>query len=144
MPVSKAKIASGFNRNHMINFEGGAIPEEYLVEYVADRAETTSSAWMGLTMGCARCHSHKYDPISHKEYYQFFAFFNNVDEKGLDGKTGNAKPFLKLPTPEQAETEKELNAAIKADEGRSQAKEVIDAHGAVARDSRRQARSDHS
>ena len=66
--ASKAKIASGFNRNHMINFEGGAIPEEYLVEYVADRAETTSSAWMGLTMGCARCHDHKYDPISHKEY----------------------------------------------------------------------------
>ena len=65
------------------------------------------SAWMGLTMGCARCHTHKYDPISHKEYYQFFAFFNNVDEKGLDGRTGNAKPFLKLPTPEQEQTREE-------------------------------------
>ena len=82
MPACEGKIASGFNRNHMINFEGGAIPEEYLVEYVADRAETTADAWMGLTVGCARCHTHKYDPISHKEYYQFFAFFNNVDEKG--------------------------------------------------------------
>jgi hypothetical protein len=108
----EGQIASGFNRNHMINFEGGAIPEEYLVEYVADRAETTSTAFMGLTMGCARCHTHKYDPISHKEYYQFFAFFNNIDEKGLDGKAGNAKPYLKLPTPEQAQDLAELEARV--------------------------------
>jgi len=126
----EGKIASGFNRNHMINFEGGAIPEEYHVEYVADRAETTSSAFMGLTMGCARCHSHKYDPISHKEYYQFFAFFNNVDEKGLDGKTGNAKPFLKLPTPDQEQTWNELETTIKADESALKSKEVIDAMAA--------------
>ena len=123
----EGKIASGFNRNHMINFEGGAIPEEYLVEYVADRAETTSNAWMGLTMGCARCHTHKYDPISHKEYYQFFAFFNSVDEKGLDGRTGNAKPLLNLPTPAQEETEKELAAGIKTREAALDAKEVNDA-----------------
>jgi mono/diheme cytochrome c family protein len=83
------KIASGFNRNHMINFEGGAIAEEYQVEYVVDRVEATSTAFMGMTMGCARCHSHKFDPISHKEFYQFFAFFNNVPEVGLDGRTGN-------------------------------------------------------
>lgn len=106
------KIASGFNRNHMINYEGGAIPEEYLAEYVADRAETTATAFMGLTMGCARCHTHKYDPISHKEYYQFSAFFNNVDEKGLDGKTGNAKPFLKLPAPAQREAFTNLEARV--------------------------------
>jgi hypothetical protein len=123
----EGKIASGFNRNHMINFEGGAIPEEYLVEYVADRAETTSNAWMGLTMGCARCHTHKYDPISHKEYYQFFAFFNNVDEKGLDGRTGNAKPLLKRPTPAQEKTEEELAAGIKTREAALDAKEVNDA-----------------
>lgn len=108
----EGKIASGFNRNHMINFEGGAIPEEYLAEYVADRAETTSTAFLGLTMGCARCHTHKYDPISHREYYQFTAFFNNVDEKGLDGRTGNAKPFLKLPTPEQDTALKNLEARV--------------------------------
>jgi hypothetical protein len=125
-----AKIASGFNRNHMINFEGGAIPEEYRVEYVADRAETTSTAFMGLTMGCARCHTHKYDPISHKEYYQFFAFFNNVDEKGLDGKTGNAKPMLKLPTPEQADREKQLKASIKAAEVALKTKEATEAKAA--------------
>ena len=108
------KIATGFNRNHMINFEGGAIPEEYLVEYSVDRVEATSNTWMGLTMGCARCHSHKYDPISQKEFYQFFAFFNSVSEKGLDGKTGNAAPFLQLPTPEQEARAKDLAARIES------------------------------
>jgi hypothetical protein len=107
------KIASGFNRNHMINFEGGAIPEEYLAEYVVDRVEATAGTWMGLTMGCARCHTHKYDPISHKEFYQFFAFFNNVSEQGLDGRDGNAKPFLQLPTAQQKTRQDELKAAIK-------------------------------
>ena len=122
----EGKIASGFNRNHMINFEGGAIADEYLVEYVADRAETTANAWLGLTVGCARCHSHKYDPISHKEYYQFFAFFNNVDEKGLDGRTGNAKPILRLPTPEQERQEAELKAALKGRESALESKEVVE------------------
>ncbi len=106
------KIASGFNRNHMINFEGGAIAEEYQVEYVIDRVEATSSAFMGLTMGCARCHSHKFDPITHKEFYQFYAFFNNVPERGLDGRTGNAAPVLLLPTPAQEKVLGELDAAI--------------------------------
>jgi hypothetical protein len=112
------KIASGFNRNHMINFEGGAIPEEYQVEYVVDRVETTSRAWMAMTMGCARCHNHKYDPISQREFYQFYAFFNNVAEEGLDGKTGNAKPILRLPTPEQKSRLDDLTAAIQVREDR--------------------------
>jgi hypothetical protein len=107
------KVASGFNRNHMINFEGGAIAEEYQVEYVVDRVEATSSAFMGLTMGCARCHSHKFDPISHKEFYQFFAFFNSVPEVGLDGRTGNAVPLMLLPSPAQQARLDELDAAIK-------------------------------
>ncbi|MDZ4800865.1 MAG: DUF1553 domain-containing protein [Bryobacteraceae bacterium] len=123
----EGKIASGFNRNHMINFEGGAIPEEYLTEYVADRAETTSTAFMGLTMGCARCHSHKYDPISHKDYYQFFAFFNTVKEKGLDGRIGNADPLLKLPTPQQDAQEKTLKARMEAAELALKSKVVTDA-----------------
>jgi mono/diheme cytochrome c family protein len=106
------KIASGFNRNHMINFEGGAIADEYQVEYVVDRVEATSTAFMGLTMGCARCHTHKYDPITHKEFYQFFAFFNNVPERGLDGRVGNAAPVLPLPTPAQQKLLDELDAAI--------------------------------
>ena len=111
------KIASGFNRNHMINFEGGAIADEYQVEYVVDRVEATSGAFMGLTMGCARCHSHKFDPITHKEFYEFFAFFNNVPELGLDGKTGNAMPVLPLPSPEQQARLDDLNAAISSHEG---------------------------
>ena len=119
------KVASGFNRNHMINFEGGAIADEYQVEYVVDRVEATSTAFMGLTMGCARCHTHKYDPITHKEFYQFFAFFNNVPERGLDGSTGNAVPFLLLPTAAQQTKLDELDAAIKA-------KETILADAAVA------------
>jgi hypothetical protein len=118
------KIASGFNRNHMINFEGGAIPEEYLVEYVVDRVETTANNWMGMTLGCARCHSHKYDPITHKEFYQFFAFFNSVKEKGLDGNTGNAAPVLSLPDDQQKAKLDELSVAIKAKDEALAAKEV--------------------
>jgi hypothetical protein len=110
------QVATGFNRNHMINFEGGAIAEEYQVEYVVDRVEATTTSFLGLTMGCARCHSHKFDPISHKEFYQFFAFFNSVQEQGLDGKAGNAKPILKLPSREQQTRLDELEAAIKAKE----------------------------
>jgi hypothetical protein len=118
------KIASGFNRNHMINFEGGAIPEEYQVEYVVDRVETTANVWMATTLGCARCHSHKYDPITQKEFYQFFAFFNTVSEEGLDGRTGNAKPFLALPSQEQKTTFEELTSAIRAKEDALSEKEV--------------------
>lgn len=110
------RIASGFNRNHMINFEGGAIPEEYLNEYIVDRVEATSTTWLGMTMGCARCHTHKYDPISHKEFYQFYAFFNQVPEKGLDGNRGNAMPLLPLPVGDQERRQKELAAAINSRE----------------------------
>jgi cytochrome c553 len=108
------KIASGFNRNNMINFEGGAIPEEYHVEYVVDRASTTAATWLGLTMGCARCHDHKYDPIKQKEFYRFFAFFNTVPERGLDGTEGNAVPVLSLPTPEQQQQMEDLKGKVAA------------------------------
>ncbi len=96
------RLATGFNRNHMINYEGGAIPEEYQVEYVADRVDTTANVFMGLTVGCARCHDHKFDPIPQRDYYRFFAFFNTVAEKGLDGRAGNAAPILEIPTAAQA------------------------------------------
>ena len=115
------RIATGFNRNHPINFEGGAIPEEYHAAYIADRINTTATTWMGLTMRCSQCHDHKYDPLTQKEYYQFYAFFNSVPENGLDGQSGNAVPFLKAPTSEQqaelASYDKrlaELNDAVKA------------------------------
>lgn len=81
-PTYDQKLATAFNRNHAITQEGGVINEEYVTEYVADRTNTVSTAFMGLTMQCARCHDHKYDPISQKEYYQMFAFFNGVDERG--------------------------------------------------------------
>jgi len=99
-PTLAQRIATGFNRNHMINFEGGAIPEEYQNEYVVDRLEATSVVWLGTTMGCARCHDHKYDPIKQKDFYRFYAFFNTVSEKGLDGRRGNAQPVMELPSPE--------------------------------------------
>ena len=75
-PTLEQRIATGFNRNHRGNAEGGIIPEEYQVEYVVDRVDTTSTVWLGLTMGCARCHDHKYDPIRQKDFYQVFAFFS--------------------------------------------------------------------
>ncbi len=106
------KIATGFNRNHMINFEGGAIPEEYQNEYLVDRLETTSITWLGLTLGCARCHDHKYDPLSQKDFYRFAAFFNSIPEKGLDGQRGNAAPVLALPSDAQAARMEELKKAI--------------------------------
>jgi hypothetical protein len=95
------KIATGFNRNHRGNSEGGVIPEEYAVEYVVDRVDTTATVWLGLSAGCARCHSHKYDPISQQEFYQLFAYFNNVPEKGKAIKYGNSPPYIKTPTPAQ-------------------------------------------
>jgi len=101
-PTPEQRLATGFNRNHMINFEGGAIPEEYQTEYVIDRIEATSTVWMGTTMGCARCHDHKYDPIKQKEFYQFYAIFNSIPEKGLDGRRGNAEPVMQLPSAQQA------------------------------------------
>ena len=96
-------VASGFNRNHRTTAEGGSVNEEFRVEYVADRAETTATVWLGLTLGCARCHDHKFDPLSQKEYYQFFAYFNNVQEKGMVWNFGNEDPLLHAPTTEQAE-----------------------------------------
>ncbi len=101
-PTLDQKIATGFNRNHMINYEGGAIPEEYRVQYVFDRVQTLGTTWMGLSLECAKCHDHKYDPISQKEFYQFFAFFNTIPEEGLDGRSGNADPQMKAPKPEQS------------------------------------------
>jgi hypothetical protein len=102
-PTPDQILATGFNRNHMINFEGGAIPEEYHVEYLVDRVDTTATVFLATTMACARCHDHKYDPLRQKEFYQFAAFFNAVPEKGLDGQRGNAEPLLLFPKGDQAE-----------------------------------------
>jgi hypothetical protein len=100
-PTLNQEIATGFNRNHGINSEGGIIDEEYRVSYVNDRVRTTSMAWMGLTMECARCHDHKFDPITQHDYYKFFAFFNSIDETGQDGRVANAAPIIQAPTDKQ-------------------------------------------
>ncbi len=111
-PTLEQMIATGFNRNHVISSEGGIIDEEYRVEYVADRVNTTSLAWLGLTMICARCHDHKFDPISQRDFYRLFAFFNNVDEHGEDGRIANAAPLLRAPTDEQQRRQRELTAEL--------------------------------
>jgi hypothetical protein len=103
--TKEQKLATAFNRNHPMTAEGGAIEEEFRLNYVWDRAETVGTALMGLTVACARCHDHKFDPISQKDYYQLTAFFNNVKELGMTGDDGNYGPMLALPNDE---TEGEL------------------------------------
>ena len=95
------RIATAFNRNHRGNSEDGLVPEEYAVEYVVDRVDTVSTVFLGLTMGCTRCHNHKYDPLTQKEYYQLFAYFNSIPEDGRFSNFGNAAPWIPAPTPQQ-------------------------------------------
>lgn len=109
-------VATGFQRNHRGNAEGGIIPEEYLVEYVADRVDTAGAVWLGLTVGCARCHSHKYDPITQTDYYRLFAYFNQVPEHGRAVKEGNSPPYITAPTAGQWETLARLEAEVRAAE----------------------------
>ncbi len=112
------KVASGFHRNHVITDEGGAINDEYLVEYAADRAATTGSVFMGLTVNCARCHDHKFDPISQQEYYSLFAYFNSNEEPGLYSQLQNSnrafEPFMQVPSSEQTARQIELTASLEA------------------------------
>ncbi|WP_232064799.1 PSD1 and planctomycete cytochrome C domain-containing protein [Rhodocytophaga rosea] len=90
-------LATGFNRNHKITEEGGVVQEEYRVMYVTDRTNTVSKALMGVTMECANCHDHKYDPFSQKEYFQLFSFFNNVKEVGIESVVGGPETYAKKP-----------------------------------------------
>ncbi|MBX2873688.1 MAG: DUF1553 domain-containing protein [Saprospiraceae bacterium] len=101
------KLATAFHRNHTTNSESGIVSEEFRLNYVADRTNTTATAFMGLTMECATCHDHKFDPISQKEYYQMTAFFNNVPELGMIGNDKNFGPLLLLPDPE---TERKIDS----------------------------------
>ena len=108
------RVASGFNRNHATSDEGGAFAEELRVEYVVDRVKTTANVWMGLTMECAQCHDHKYDPISQREYYQMFAYFNNTTDPGMQTRGGNQSPVVNVPPREQADKLAGLRKAIEA------------------------------
>ena len=130
-PTREQVLATSFNRNHKQNSEGGIIPEEFRVEYVADRANTVGTAFMGLTVGCARCHDHKYDPFSQENYFQLFGFFNNTVERGdgifayngvengqkvPDSLAMNAGPTLQLPDAETEKIRQHLLELIAAEE----------------------------
>ena len=90
-------LATAFNRNHKITEEGGIVDEEYRISYVADRTNTFSKAFLGMTMECAACHDHKYDPVTQKNYYQLFSFFNNISEKGIESSVGGPETYAKKP-----------------------------------------------
>ena len=108
-------IASGFQRNNMVTHEGGTIPEENLTNYNADRVKTLGEAVLGLTLGCAQCHDHKFDPITQKDYFQTFAFFNTLPDKGLDGNAGvNPGPSVKTRTVLKTGEEAALRGEIAA------------------------------
>lgn len=107
--TEQQRLATGFCRNHPITVEGGVIDEEYRTEYVIDRAVTAGTVWMGMTVQCARCHDHKYDPLSQKDFFQLTAFFNNVPEKGLRG----FEPLEQIPSPMQAGAIDEVKRKVK-------------------------------
>ncbi len=133
-PTLEQRIATGFGRNHVINSEGGIIEEEYRVEYVADRVRTLGMAWLGITLECARCHDHKYDPFTQKDHYRLFAFFNNVPEFGEDGRVANAVPMIQAPTVEEQKKLAELDAAIAKLSARSKPRrlEAVTVDGGMA------------
>ncbi len=116
--TTQQKLATGFHRNHPLNGEGGRIAEESRVDYVVDRVDTTATVWLGLTLGCARCHDHKYDPFSAKDYYRLYAYFNSIDESGAVDRGGNANPVLDFPTPEQEVRREVLRKEIAAIEAK--------------------------
>ena len=101
-PTVEQQMATGFNRNNRVNTEGGIISEEWRIEMVIDRVETTAATWLGLTAGCARCHDHKYDPLSQKEFYALNSYFSNIPEEGTGVDAAvNQVPFIKAPYPDQ-------------------------------------------
>jgi len=109
-----AQLATAFNRLHRQTNEGGSVEEEFRVEYVCDRVETMAGAFLGLTVGCARCHDHKFDPLTQRDYFGLFAFFDGIDESGLYSHFTNATPTptLELPTEVQEARAAELTAAV--------------------------------
>jgi hypothetical protein len=118
------RVATGFLRNNRTVTEAGSIDEEWRIENAVDRVETTATVFLGLTMGCARCHDHKYDPISQSEFYQFMAFFNSVHEKGVyTEQPGNVPPLVPVPRPEDERALERIRRLISQAEGRRDALE---------------------
>ena len=121
-PTREQIIATGFNRNHQQNMEGGIVEEEFRVEYVSDRTNTLGTAFLGLTLACAKCHDHKYDPISQKEYFELFSFFNNVKESGqISWNNAMPVPTILLTNEEQAATLDFINKKITEQEAQIEA-----------------------
>ncbi len=121
-PTQDQRIATGFIRAGMSTNEGGTIPEENLAIYATDRVETTSQVWLGLTMGCARCHDHKFDPISTKDFYSMAAFFRNTTQPAMDKNVMDSPPILRMPKAEDRERYAALPGEIDA------AKMAYDSH----------------
>ena len=110
----RQRIASGYNRNNRLNNEGGILAEEWLIENVADRAETVATTFMGLTWGCARCHDHKYDPISQRDYYRMFSYFYNCEENGIGSGASSAGGMLSVPPFEDLEEYESLGTELES------------------------------
>jgi hypothetical protein len=111
-PTVSQRVATGFVRGNASTSEGGAIGDEWIARYAADRAETVATTWMGLTVGCAACHDHKYDPVTQKDFYQLTAYFRAIDEDAMDENRERVPPFLRLPSPGQDAELKRLDAKI--------------------------------
>ncbi len=126
--TKEQQLASGFNRNHKITEEGGVIDEEYRVQYVTDRTNTFGRAMLAMTVECAKCHDHKYDPFSQKNYYQLYAFFNNVKEVGLESTVGGPETYAKNPrmTITNEEVQKTLRFINKKDTGKLEVSVMAD------------------
>jgi hypothetical protein len=116
------RVATGFHRNHVTTDEGGAIDEEYKVEYAVDRTATTGSVFLGLTMGCARCHDHKFDPVSQADFYSLYSYFNSNEEPGLYSQVPDAnrafEPFMEVPSEADVAERARLQGELEAERGR--------------------------
>ena len=113
-PTNAQLVASGFHRNSPTSDEGGAIDEELRVKYMVDRVKTTGNVWLGLSLECAQCHDHKYDSVSQRDYYRFYAYFNQSVEKGFQTRSGNAVPLVSVPTSDQDAELSSLDESIQA------------------------------
>lgn len=125
-PTLEQRVATGFCRAHVTTNEGGSIEEEVFTRNVVDRVSTTGTVFMGLTLGCAVCHDHKFDPISQQDFFQLYAFFNSLDGPALDGNVKDPAPVVSVPSPTQVQKLNELRDEISAVRAKREARKVVD------------------